>query len=140
MNSPADNSASHSNAVRVDFSRIKAFLGADSRVAAALAFGSAQDGLVHPGSDLDLAVLFEQHLEAEEFLQFYIDLCERLPEVETVDLIRLNQANPILAFEALNGRYLCMNNQEAMATCFSLVCREYEDVMASLQDQQRRAA
>ncbi len=126
--------------VNVDLDRLAAYLRQDLRVAAALAFGSARDGQIRPGSDLDLAVLFDQTLSAAEFLEFYTELCDQIPQVETVDLIRLQQANPILAFEALNGRFLCVNNQEKMAAFFSLVCREYEDVMANLEDQRRLVA
>jgi len=60
--------------------------------------------------------------------------------VEKVDLVVLNQADPILAFEAISGRFLCKNDQDQTAAFFSLVCREYEDVMANMEDQRRGAA
>jgi hypothetical protein len=57
--------------------------------------------------------------------------------VERIDLVVLNADNPILAFEAISGRFLCKNDLEKTAAFFSLVCREYEDVMANLEDQQK---
>ena len=124
-------------AVQVDMANLGAYFAQDRRVVAATAFGSAQDGLVQPGSDLDLAVLFHEPLTAAEFLRFYADLCDRVPGVERVDLVRLNRSDPILAFEAISGRFLCKNDPDKAAAFFSLVCREYEDVMGNLEHQQR---
>jgi predicted nucleotidyltransferase len=126
--------------VDVDLEKLADYLRRDSRVVGATVFGSARDGRVRPGSDLDLAVLFDQPLSAEEFLDFYSDLCNRAPGVERVDLISLNQADPILAFEAISGTFLCTNDVDKMAGYFSLVCREYEDVMGNLEHQRRMAA
>ncbi len=123
--------------VEVDLNHLSAYLAADPRVVAATIFGSAQDGRVSPGSDLDLAVLFRTPLPAEEFLQFYSDLCDQIPGVEAVDLVRLDHANPILAFEAIRGRFLCKNDPDKTAEFFSLVCREYEDVMGNMEHQRR---
>jgi len=127
-------------AVDVDLGTLGQYLQRDSRVVGATVFGSARDGRVRPGSDLDLAVLFDKPLSAEEFLDFYSDLCDQVPGVEKVDLIRLNQADPILAFEAISGAFLCTNDVDKMAGYFSLVCREYEDVMGNLEHQRRLAA
>jgi len=132
--------ASRAAAVSVDLARLGACLAQDSRVVTATVFGSASDGGVQPGSDLDVAVLFAEPLAPEDFLRFYCDLCDRLPEVERVDLIRLNQADPILAFEAISGRFLCKNDPDKTAAFFSRVCREYEDVMGNLAHQRRLAA
>jgi len=123
--------------VHVDLAHLSDCLAQDRRVVAATVFGSARDGLVRPGSDLDLAILFHEPLAPEEFLQFYADLCDLVPGVERVDLVRLNRADPILAFEAISGRFLCKNDPERAAAFFSLVCREYEDVMGNLEHQQR---
>lgn len=124
----------------VDLARLERYLAAAPRVVAATVFGSAQDGWVQSGSDLDVAVLFDRPPAADEFLRFYADLCDQLPGVEKVDLVVLNQAEPILAFEALRGRFLCKNDPEQAAAFFSLVCREYEDVMAMVADQRRDSA
>lgn len=126
--------------VDINFDKLAEFLRQDARVVGATVFGSARDGRVHSGSDLDLAVLFHASLPADEFLEFYSQLCEQVPDVEQIDLVRLNQADPILAFEALNGKVICTNNAEKMAGYFSLVCREYEDVMGNLEHQRQLAS
>lgn len=119
--------------VTVDFDRLSAFFRADANVACATVFGSAADGMVEPGSDLDIAVLFREPLAAgEATLCYYTSLCDVVPEVERVDFINLNQANPILAFEALRGRMCCKNDPEATAAFTSLTCREYEDITGYL--------
>ena len=135
-----NNETTPPGAVDVDLDKLGEYLRRDSRVVGATVFGSARDGRVRPGSDLDLAVLFDEPLSGEEFLNFYSDLCDQVPGVEKVDLIRLNHADPILAFEAISGIFLCTNDVDKMAGYFSLVCREYEDVMGNLEHQRRMAA
>jgi len=124
----------------VNLDDLSAYFSRDSRVAAATVFGSAQDGIVRPGSDLDLGVLFTEALNSDEYLEFYTELCEEVPSVENLDLVSLNEADPILAFEAINGRFLCKNDLEKAADFVSLVSREYEDVMGNLEHQRRLAA
>jgi predicted nucleotidyltransferase len=139
MNAKAETTTPRSGTA-VDLARLESYLAAAPRVVAATVFGSARDGWMQSGSDLDVAVLFDRPPAADEFLRFYTDLCDQLPGVEKVDLVVLNQADPILAFEALRGRFLCKNDSEQTAAFFSLVCREYEDVMAMVADQRRGLA
>ena len=54
---------------------------------------------------------------------------------DNVDLITLNKAGKVLAFEALNGTVICRNDRELLAMFSSLVAREYEDEMAQLNRQ-----
>jgi predicted nucleotidyltransferase len=138
MRRSEDSSASSS--VKVDLAKLGEYFCRDPRIVGATVFGSARDGIVRPGSDLDLAVFFDHPLPAEEFLDFYSALCDQVPRVGRVDLVCLNKADPILAFEAIGGRFLCTNDKEKMAAYFSLVCREYEDVMGNLEHQRRMAA
>ena len=120
-------------AVTINFDRLATFFRADLNVVFATVFGSSVDGIVAPGSDLDVAVLFHDLPSAgEDMLAYYNRLCDVVPEVERVDFVDLNRASPILAFEALQGRMLFKNDAEATAAYSSLVCREYEDVMGYL--------
>ena len=84
-----------------------------------------------------MAVLFREPPAPGAFLSFYSRLCDAVRITERVDLVVLNRAHPILAFEAIRGRFLVKNDPAATAAFFSLACREYEDVMASLEDQRR---
>lgn len=125
--------------VSVDLKHLADFFRADANVACATVFGSAADGSVLPGSDLDIAVLFRQSPAAgEATLRYYTSLCGAVPEVERIDLVNLNQANPILAFEALRGRMLCKNDPERTAAFTSLTCREYEDSIGYLAHLRRQ--
>lgn len=122
-----------SDPVTVDFDRLAAFFRSDSNVACATVFGSAADGTVAPGSDLDIAVLFREPPAAgEATLRYYSSLCDAVPEVDRVDFISLNQANTILAFEVLRGRMCCKNDPGATAAFTSLACLEYEDITGYL--------
>ena len=130
-----------SDAVPVDVGALRRFLAAEPAVVCATLFGSAQGGSVRPGGDVDIAVLFRgSRPGAREFLAFYSRLCDAVPTIERVDLVPLNDAHPILAFEAIQGQFLVKNDPEATAAFFSLVCREYEDVMADLERQRRLRA
>ena len=122
--------------MRVDFPALEAFFQADGNLIFATVFGSARDGMIAPGSDLDVAALSRIPLRpGAEYLDYYLRLCAVVPTIESVGFVNLNTANTILAFEALRGRLICKNDPEATASFTSLVCREYEDVMGHLAHQ-----
>ena len=100
----------------------------------ALLMGSARDGRVELGSDVDLAVYADQPPN--------LDLHGRL--VETVEAVApgahcdvgwLKRAEPVYRFESLRGRLLFTRNREAYLRFFSLTCREYEDQLADYERQ-----
>lgn len=64
-----------------------------------LAFGSQVTGLTHPASDLDLAVLLDAP-EATNWLDLMADLQAVFPE-RTVDVVWLQRADPLIAWQAL---------------------------------------
>lgn len=111
------------------------FFKNDSNVVCALVFGSSISGTVKAGSDLDIAVLFHNQLKTEEKLEYYCRLCDINNNIERIDLVVLNTANEILAFEALKGEYFCKNDPEKTAAYFSLICRMYEDTMVNIEAQ-----
>ena len=53
----------------------------------------------------------------------------KLSAIAELDLIDLNHAGSVLAFEALRGRRLFMRDAEAVAAYSSRVAREYESDM-----------
>lgn len=55
---------------------------------------------------------------------------DRLVDFDEIDLVVLNQASPILRFEAVSGLPVYTSDMEARATFVSLTAREYEDEMA----------
>ena len=51
-------------------------------------------------------------------------------QIDNVDLVILNDANPILRFEAISGRAIYCRDMGQRAEFASLTAREYEDEMA----------
>jgi hypothetical protein len=102
------------------------------RVVAVWLFGSAAEERMRVGSDLDLAVLFQEKPPFEVWADLRADLQEAL-KFEDIDLVTLNEAHPILRFEAVRGKCLYCVDPEAVAAFVSLSAREYEDTMAFLE-------
>jgi predicted nucleotidyltransferase len=125
------------NAVVLDLDALTGFFAAEANVVCATLFGSARGGLVASGSDVNIAVLFRDPPQPQPFLDFHSRLCDAVAVTDRVDLVVLNRAHSIPAFEAISGRFLVKNDPDATAAFFSLVCREYEDAMASLESQRR---
>jgi predicted nucleotidyltransferase len=104
-------------------------LNDDPRVVLATLFGSARDGVIRPGSDVDVGVLLSPVLGPVEFFDFYVALTARCPAIPELDLVDLNHSGNVLAFEALSGRRLVVRDADAAAEFQSRVAREYEDDM-----------
>jgi predicted nucleotidyltransferase len=116
----------------IDWSRTETVWATAPGVIAAWVFGSAQRGLVNPGSDIDIGVLFAAKPSLDEQLDLATHLQQALPVAE-VDLVVLNEANPILCFEAISGRLLFCRDAGRRAAFASLTAHEYQDAMAFWQ-------
>ena len=112
--------------------RISAAVSGRANVLAAWVFGSAQDGQVRHGADLDIGILFKTAPGLDELALLRADLQEAL-SFEEIDLVVLNGASSVLRFEAASGRMLHSSDPEAVAGFVSLAAREYEDEMAMMQ-------
>ena len=100
------NSSAAQESKPIDLERLATVLGGIEAIEYAMVFGSARDGLVHPGSDLDVAVSL-RGTEAQNIDR----LLEIVGKVEdalgvTCDLTVLNTAGPVLRHEALKGQVL----------------------------------
>lgn len=113
----------------LDMDALAAAFADDPRVVLATLFGSAKDGMVRHGSDVDIAVLLSPTLIPLEFYAFYVEITAKLGAIPELDLVDLNHAGSVLAFEALCGRRLFVGNDETVAAFSSRVAREYEDDM-----------
>ncbi len=116
----------------IDWTQTQPVWATTPTVIAAWAFGSAQAGVLRPGGDIDIGILVEAPLT----LVAQLDLLMRLQaalHVEDIDLVILNNANPILRFEAISGRLLFCRDAQCRAEFASLTAREYEDEMALWQ-------
>ena len=114
-----------------NLSQLGEFLDSRTDVVCAVVFGSAQNGHVKPGSDLDLAVLFSNKPQGENYIQFLVEVADAA-DFDVIDLVDLARADPILGFEAISGRFICKNDPDRTAEISSLISREYEDVMMRL--------
>ncbi len=115
--------------MKLDMDALAAALATDPRVVLAVVFGSAKDGTVRNGADVDVGVLLSPAPTPLEFYAFYQDMAGRLGGIDELDLIDLSRAGSVLAFEALCGRRLVVRDAEAAATFASLTARQYEDDM-----------
>ena len=99
------------------------------KVLGAWVFGSARDGLIMSGSDVDIGVLFESQPSLNDLADLRAQLQQAL-SFEEVDVVPLNDASPILRFEAISGRRLICRDANRCAEFVSLTARQYEDEMA----------
>jgi predicted nucleotidyltransferase len=97
----------------------------------AMVFGSARDGIVCAGSDLDVAVsLGDSEGESVDRLLEIVGKVEDALGV-TCDLTVLNTAGPVLRHEALKGRLLFVrpDREDQFVEFYVRTCAEYEDLM-----------
>lgn len=116
----------------VDWQRLEQVLATAPNVMAAWVFGSAQRGQINAGSDLDIGVLFSTKPSLDELVDLRAKL-QRALQVDEVDLLALNEANPIVRFEAISGQAVFSRDAGRRAEFASLTAREYEDEMALLE-------
>jgi uncharacterized protein len=106
----------------------KMYLAARTAAIAAVVFGSAAGGSLRPDSDVDLALLFAEGRvpREDEILEMRADLEQLLRR--DVDLIVLNQASPILAFQAArHGTLLFCRDRRAYERFLVRLITEYAD-------------
>ncbi len=116
----------------IDLQRLAAVLNEVESIEYALVFGSARDGIVRAGSDLDIAV----SLTHADVLNADL-LLETVGKVEdafgvTGDLTVLETAGPVLRHEALKGHVLFVRpgREDDFSEFYVRTCAEYEDLMA----------
>jgi predicted nucleotidyltransferase len=100
----------------------------------ALLHGSAKDGAVCSGSDIDLAVFVQGELKPALYANIHEEVMRMIPAVKC-DIGILNRAEPVYRFEVLKGRLLFSRDMEKYLRFFSLTCREYEDQIADYKRQ-----
>lgn len=116
----------------IDLQRLATILGDIESIEYAMVFGSAREGIIRAGSDLDVAVSLA-HADAED-----VDvLLQIVGSVEdafgvTCDLTVLETAGPVLRHEALKGRVLFVRpgREDDFSEFYVRTCAEYEDLMA----------
>ncbi len=103
----------------------------------AYVFGSARDGLIRPGGDVDVAVWIRDEQTKLSLIPVLSELVESWSGGAPCDLVFLNSAGDQLSFEALQGTVLFIREEakELHATFYSRTCREYEDRLAWMKKQ-----
>lgn len=117
----------------IDFEKIEDIFQKIPSVTAAWIFGSAKDGCAAEGSDLDVGILFSQDPSVNELLDLQGDI-QAATGTEDIDMVVLNKANPILAFEVISGTPVFCRDVEKRAGFASLTACEYEDSMCMISD------
>jgi uncharacterized protein len=113
----------------IDWQPISNCMSLDGNVVAAWIFGSAQGGKVRPGGDIDVGVLFNVKPLLDELADLR-DCLQNTLAYDDIDLVVLNDASPILRFEAVSGHPVYVTDPERRADFVSLTAREYEDEMS----------
>jgi hypothetical protein len=116
----------------IDMESLSSFFEERSNCEVVYLFGSAKDGTVEEGSDVDLAVLFAEKPGIRELATLRADL-QSLLHYEEFDVVVLNGASPWLRFEALRGRRVHSRDRSKEAVFASLTAREYEDERAMFE-------
>lgn len=101
-------------------------------VAGAWVFGSARNGTVPAGGDVDIGVLFREKPGLDALALCRARL-QKILEFDDIDLVSLDGATPILRFEALCGQRVYCADEDRCAEFASLTAREYEDEMAMIE-------
>lgn len=117
---------------QVDWEILRDFFTNNHTIEAVWVFGSSQDGIVPEGRDLDIGILFSKKPTLDDMVDLRSSL-QAAMNIEEIDIISLNEASPILRFEAIKGRKIYFKDKESMAGIVSLWAREYEDEMAMLE-------
>lgn len=115
----------------IDLQRLASILGGIESIEYAMVFGSARDGIVHAGSDLDIGVsLASADAQSVDRLLEIVGKVEETLAV-TCDLTVLDSAGPVLRHEALKGRILFVRpgREEDFSEFYVRTCAEYEDLM-----------
>jgi len=118
--------------INIDWDLLAEILAAVPNVMAAWVFGSAQNGLVREGGDLDVGVLFTSPPSLDDLAALRATL-QQATQVDDIDLVPLNRAASILRFEAVSGRLIFKRDAAQMVEFVSLAAREYEFDLALLQ-------
>lgn len=89
-----------------DFRKLKEYFK-NKPVRLVYLMGSQASGQTKPYSDVDMAVLFDQNLSAKQRFNIRIELLSNLAKflgTDNIDLIDLQNASPLFAYEAIKHR------------------------------------
>ncbi len=117
---------------KLDWNQAVSTFGMFPGLIAAWVFGSSQTGVVMAGSDIDIGVFFQTSPTLDDLTSLRAGLQASF-DFEDIDLVVLNQADPIIRFEVVSGQPIYCRDIAARAAFVSLAAREYESAMAFIQ-------
>ncbi|MBK8998780.1 MAG: nucleotidyltransferase domain-containing protein [Myxococcales bacterium] len=106
---------------------LKRRLDALPEVLFALLFGSRAGGTPRPDSDWDVAVFVSPALSPAQRFRLRARLSGELGDLGQVDVVVLNDAPPLLAHRALQGRVLSVSDRSAYVRFFVSTISASED-------------
>lgn len=98
-------------------------------------FGSSADGIVKPGSDIDIAIWYNG---SDPFIKVKVlESLEPIVNNMPVDIVNICNTNSLLAHAALAGKILFVRGEqkENYALFYSKIAAEYEDKIYWIQKQ-----
>ncbi len=111
-------------------------------VVAAYVFGSVAEGKQHAHSDVDVAVLFDDELDAGQRFRRSLEVGGALETAlrTSVDLVVLNGAPPLLAFRVIQNGVLAVENDRTQRCLFQMrAMNRYYDAKRFLEYQRAEA-
>ncbi len=111
--------------LRIDREAISAYFVSQVDVVAAYLFGSAARGQADRLSDVDIAVLFDAHLRAEESVERQLRILGDMEHYANreVQIVVLNRAAPLLAYQAVQHGILLYERSRAERIDFEVLTR-----------------
>ncbi len=97
---------------------LKHRLAAAGEVVFALIFGSRAKGTSRTDSDWDVGLYLAEHLAPEERFNIQLKLLAQLEDLGSMDLVILNDAPPLLAQRALQGKRLLVKEPSVFVRFF----------------------
>jgi predicted nucleotidyltransferase len=114
------------------FQTVETALAGEPGIKVALVYGSAAAGKMRPGSDVDVAVLFDRPLDMESRLALWGKLTDALHrEVDLVDLYDLG--GEILHQILTKGRVIIKNDAQAYYLLLQRMVYNEEDFMPQVR-------
>ncbi len=89
--------------------KLKDYFNKKENVIMAFLFGSLSKGKVHRHSDIDIAIYLKEY-DIKEVEKIWDELEDLLKK--DIDLIVLNNAKPLVAFEAIRGEKIIIRNYD----------------------------
>ncbi|PKL42279.1 MAG: hypothetical protein CVV39_08950 [Planctomycetes bacterium HGW-Planctomycetes-1] len=102
----------------------------------AILHGSAQEGIIREGGDIDIAIYINGKASLELYQRIY-GIVHFVAGNSEPDIGILNNAEPIYRFETLKGKLLSRRDKNKFLDFYSLACREYENQIANYERQHK---